>query len=183
MATGCWQSTGMHLCDDLVIFEPVDRNGEAVPPGTCSDKVFVTSIANPTLPLIRYEITDQMTFLTDACPCGSAHRRIGDVSGRLDDVFRYANGVAVLPHVFRSPLSREDGVVEYQVRQTPRGAEILAIGAIADPSRVERALEAELCRLGIEAASVALRCVDRLERQASGKMRRFVPLEISDTAR
>jgi phenylacetate-CoA ligase len=177
MATGCWRGDGMHLCDDLVIVEPVDRDGRPVPAGTCSDKILVTAIANPTLPLIRYEITDQMTILTEPCPCGLAHRRVGDVEGRLDDAFTYAGGVTVHPHVFRSALLGQTGVVEYQVRQTARGADILAIGSLDDPPATERALEATLASLGVATPAVSLRGVDTLERQAIGKLRRFVPLE------
>jgi phenylacetate-coenzyme A ligase PaaK-like adenylate-forming protein len=31
------------------------------------------------------------------CPCGSAHRLIADVQGRLDDSFRYSGDVVVHP--------------------------------------------------------------------------------------
>src|SRR5262249_40536828 len=53
MAIGCWRGPGMHLSDDLIIIEPVDRDGRPVPPGTASAKVYVTALFNPTLPLIR----------------------------------------------------------------------------------------------------------------------------------
>ncbi len=39
-------------------------------------------------------------MLAEGCPCGSAHRCIGDIQGRLDDVFDYG-GRRVHPHVFR----------------------------------------------------------------------------------
>jgi phenylacetate-coenzyme A ligase PaaK-like adenylate-forming protein len=87
VARGCYRGTGMHLSDDLLVIEPVDENGEAVPCGAESAKVYLTNLFNPLLPLIRYEITDQVTFLDEPCSCGSAHRRIADIQGRLDDVF------------------------------------------------------------------------------------------------
>ena len=105
----------------------------------------MTAIANPTLPLIRFELTDQVTFLDTPCPCGSAHRLIADVESRLDDVFTYPGGQVVHPHVFASELRRDPRIVEYQVRQAPAGAEV--------------------------------RLVDHLDRQATGKVRRFLPLE------
>ena len=176
MATGCWRAAGTHLCDDLVIIEPVDEAGRPVPPGTTSDKVYVTAISNPTLPLIRFELTDRITVLDEACPCGSAHRLIADVEGRLDDAFAYGDGVLVHPHVFRSVLGCAAGIVEYQVQQTARGAEVLALGALDDCVATARRLESELARLGVSAPSVTVRVVSRLERQATGKMRRFVPL-------
>jgi phenylacetate-CoA ligase len=177
MGIGCWRGPGLHLCDDLVIVEPVDLAGRPVPPGVRSDKVYVTTIANPTLPLLRFELSDQVTVLERACPCGSAHTLIADVEGRLDDAFNYPGGQVVHPHAFRSVLGRERGVIEYQVRQTPAGAEVLIVGDPADPAAVGHRLQAELARVGLPAPAVEVRVVDRLERQATGKVRRFRPLE------
>ncbi|HEX5876867.1 MAG TPA: AMP-binding protein [Actinomycetota bacterium] len=177
IGVGCWRSPGIHLCDDLVIVEPVDLAGRPVPPGVRSDKILVTAISNPTLPLIRFELTDQVTVLDTPCPCGSAHMLIADVEGRLDDAFTYPGGQVVHPHVFRSVLGRDRRVVEYQVRQTPAGAEVLVVGAPADPAVIGRRIAAELARLGIPAPSVEVRVVDQLARQATGKVRRFRPLE------
>jgi phenylacetate-CoA ligase len=33
LGVGCWRGPGLHLCDDLVIVEPVDQAGRPVPPG------------------------------------------------------------------------------------------------------------------------------------------------------
>ena len=176
MATGCWRGSGTHLCDDLVIIEPVDQDGRPVPLGTTSDKVYLTAISNPTLPLIRFELTDRITVLDTPCPCGSAHRLIADIEGRLDDAFVYGSDVLIHPHVFRSVLGREAGVVEYQVRQTARGADVLALGAFCDAVVTGQRLESELGRLGVPSPCVTVRVVPALERQATGKIRRFVPL-------
>ena len=156
--------------------EPVDLAGRPVPPGVRSDKLYVTAIANPTLPLIRFELTDQVTFLDTPCPCGSAHRLIADVESRLDDVFTYPGGQVVHPHVFASELRRDPRIVEYQVRQAPDGAEVLVVGAPADPLALSRALEAGLARMGVPGPAVEVRLVEGLERQATGKVRRFLPL-------
>ena len=125
LALGCFRDTGMHLCDDFVIIEPVDESGAPVPAGSQSAKMYLTNLYNPLLPIIRYEITDQVTLLDSPCSCGSQHRRIADIQGRLDDVFRYADGVVVHPHIFRSVLGRDARIIEYQVRQTERGAAVL----------------------------------------------------------
>ena len=141
--------------------EPVDLAGRPVPPGVRSDKLYVTAIANPTLPLIRFELTDQVTFLDTPCPCGSAHRLIADVEGRLEDVFTYPGGQVVHPHVFASVLRRDRRIVEYQVRQTPAGAEVLVVGAPADPAALARALAAGLARLGLPGPAVEVGLVER----------------------
>jgi phenylacetate-coenzyme A ligase PaaK-like adenylate-forming protein len=182
VATGCWRGPGMHLSDDLVIVEPVDRAGRQVGVGVRSDKIYLTAIANPTLPLIRFEMSDQVELLDRPWPCGSAHRLIADVEGRVDDVFVYERSVQVHPHVFRSVLCRERGILEYQVRQTAAGVDVLAMGA-PDTVGVERALVSELRRLGVREPKVTVLSVDHLERQHTGKMRRFVPLSATTATR
>jgi phenylacetate-CoA ligase len=182
VGVGCFRGPGIHLSDDLVIVEPVDLAGRPVPPGVRSDKLYLTALANPTLPLIRFELTDQVTFLDRPCPCGSAHRLIADVQSRLDDLFTYPGGQVVHPLVFGSPLRRDRGVVEYQVRQTPAGAEVLVVGAPADPVALGRAIASELARLGLPDPAVEVSVVDHLERQATGKVRRFLPRPVASLA-
>ena len=109
VGVGCFHGPGVHLCDDLVIVEPVDLDGRPVPPGVRSDKLYLTALANPTLPLIRFELTDQVRFLDIPCACGSAHQLVADVEGRLDDVFTYPGGLVVHPLVFGSVLRRDRG--------------------------------------------------------------------------
>lgn len=175
LAIGCGAGDGMHLSEDLVIVEPVDAQRRPVAPGARSAGILLTNLFNPTFPLIRYEISDEVTLLDAPCPCGSAYRRVADVQGRVDERFRYGD-TAVHPHLFRSVLATERAVVEYQVRQTPRGAEVVAVGADVDAAGIARRLEAALGRLGVGAPEVTVRTVERLERGESGKLARFVAL-------
>jgi phenylacetate-coenzyme A ligase PaaK-like adenylate-forming protein len=177
VAIGCFVEPGMHLAEDMVIVEPVDSNGRPVPPGVLSEKVFVTNLANTVQPLIRYEITDQIVMLEESCGCGSAHRRVADIQGRLDDEFAYAGGVRVHPHVFRSALVREPAVTEYQVRQTGEGAEILLRhDAPVDTDALADSVAGALRKLGLADANVTARTVDSIPRLESGKLKRFIPL-------
>ena len=54
---------GVHLPDDVCIFEPVDAHGRPVGPGELSHHVLLTSLYNHAQPMIRYEITDQVTLI------------------------------------------------------------------------------------------------------------------------
>ncbi len=168
----------MHLNEDLVIVEPVDEDGRPVAPGERSAKVYLTNLFNRVLPLIRYEITDEVTILTEPCPCGSAHRSVADIQGRLDDVFVY-DGLRVHPHVFRSALGRHPGVVEYRVRQTADGAQRGGALRCAGGSRsrqgwTSRTGSAPSAWFG---RSIEVSAVERLERDPGpAKLRRFVPL-------
>jgi phenylacetate-CoA ligase len=78
--------------------------------------------------------------------------------------------------VFRSLLAREAWIVEYQVRQTADGADVRVVGTPGDPAATGQAIEKELSQLGVRRPSVTVRVVDGLERQPTGKVRRFLPL-------
>ena len=174
---GCFAEPGMHLADDQVIVEPVDEHGRPVPAGVPSHKVLVTGLANMLQPLIRYEITDRVVTLDEPCSCGSAHRRVGDIEGRLDDDFLYGGGVRIHPHVFRSVFVREPALTEYQVNQTVEGAEILLCHeAPLDSEGLVAGVVAALRHAGLRNPRVAARTVGAIPRLESGKVKRFVPL-------
>jgi phenylacetate-coenzyme A ligase PaaK-like adenylate-forming protein len=175
-AGGCGESEGMHLCEDVAIFELVDAAGNAVPPGVRAAKMFVTNLYNDVQPLIRYELTDEATLVGQPCPCGSGMRLIDDIEGRTDDVFTYGDGVIVHPLVFRSRIGHERNIVEYQVRQTAKGAEIDArlLGPV-DTASLAAGLERDLEAAGIANARVSVNMVESLDRQQTGKLKRFVP--------
>jgi phenylacetate-coenzyme A ligase PaaK-like adenylate-forming protein len=169
---------GLYLNEDLAIVEPVDGEGLPVAPGQRSAKLYVTPLHHRTLPLFRYELTDEVNLLRDPCPQGSSFRRIARVEGRVDDGFRYAGGVRVHPIVFRSPLTRHSGITAYQVRQRERGAAIslVANGAV-DCDALAREIEAGLAGVGLVDPQVTIERVSSIERtRHSAKLRRFVPL-------
>jgi len=178
-ASSCGQGPGLHLSDDLAIVEPVDRDGRPVGRDRAAAKIYVTVLFNHTMPLIRYEITDELTVLDQRCPCGSAHQLIGDPQGRLDDSFRYSRDAEVLvhPHLFRSALGARRNVIEYQVRQTPTGADIaVRCQGPVDLAALGDELRAGLARLGLPGAEITLAPVAHIERHDSGKLKRFLPL-------
>jgi phenylacetate-coenzyme A ligase PaaK-like adenylate-forming protein len=177
------ERSSSHLSDDLLIVEPVDEDGRPVAPGERAAKIYLTNLFNRALPLIRYEITDEVTLLPEPCPCGSAHRCVADIQGRLDDEFFYA-GRRVHPHVFRSALGRHAGIVEYQVRQTADGARVaVRCGAPVDLVRVGGEIADGLAALGVPRPVVDVTAVERLERDGGpAKLKRFVPLEPALTA-
>lgn len=166
-----------HLSEDLLIIEPVDDQGRPVAPGERSAKVYLTNLYNRTLPLIRYEITDEVTIVPEPCRCGSAHRRVADIQGRLDDVFCYGRR-RVHPHVFRAALARHPGIAEYQVRQTEHGARIaVRCGGRVDLDRVSREIAQALARLGLPDPQIQVQAVAQVRRgPGPAKLKRFVAL-------
>jgi phenylacetate-coenzyme A ligase PaaK-like adenylate-forming protein len=177
----CLRGRGLHLNDDLVIVEPVDQHGQPVPSGQPSDKIYVTNLFNNALPLIRFEVTDQITVIDEACPCGCAHTWVEDVQGRLDDSLHYPGGLTVHPIVVRSPLGRQRTISEYQVHQTAHGIHVrLRLVGPIDLPALRAELVAGLTAVGLSDPEVALTPVEGLDRQGSGKLKRFIPLTPSD---
>ncbi len=124
----------LHLFEDVGVYEPLDRNWRPTRTGETSARLLVTNVINQALPLIRYELTDEVTLLDGPGSGPWTGRRIAAVEGRLDDEFAYAGGVLVHPHLFRAALGRSPEIVEYQVRQTPDGAAIaVRLAGVGDP--------------------------------------------------
>ena len=175
-AVGCGHGDGLHVCEDEVVLERVDAAGEPVAPDQPAARTLATGLAGTTFPFIRYDLGDEVTLLHDACPCGSALVRVADVAGRRDDDFRY--GARMVPAgVFRHVLGTDPRISEYQVRQTPDGAEIAVVGT-PDVTVVATALEDALRRQGLAAPTVSVTTAAAIERHpTTGKLRRFVALD------
>lgn len=176
IAWSCPGLPGLHLVEDVAVYEPVDLDNRPVPDGAPAAKLLLTNVINQVLPLIRYELTDELSVLTGPHSSPWTGRRISEVQGRLDDHFRYAGGVVVHPHLFRSVLSSVPEVTEYQVRQTERGASIVVQAAKApDLTPVREQISLALARLGLPDPQVTISGVERLDRHAgTGKLKRFV---------
>ena len=117
-------------------------------------------------------------MLADPNPGPWTGRRIADIEGRVDGTFVYDGGVEIHLHLFRSALGRRRQMLEYQVRQTPAGADIaVRTSAKLDTDALSRELVTALTALGVARPEVNITEVENLERSAStGKLRRFIPL-------
>jgi phenylacetate-coenzyme A ligase PaaK-like adenylate-forming protein len=173
-AVGCSHGEGLHIWEDEVILERVDADGTPVGPEEETARTLATSLANRTFPFIRYDLGDDVTLLPGSCPCGSELARVADIAGRQDDDFRYGH-TTIPAGTFRHVLGTDPAISEYQVRQTPGGADVLVVGTPDGPA-VQRSLIAALQRFGLGDPTVEVVTVDRIERNAAtGKLKRFVP--------
>ena len=153
----CEAGEAMHLPDDLAIIEPVDSQGRVVAPGQPAAKILLTNLYNKTEPLIRYEITDAMTVSSGSCECGCAHRRIEDLAGRTDSFFVYEGGAAVHWIGMTTVLLGDPEVVELQVTQTLRGADIsVATKGACNVERLRRGLAELMAKSGLPDPQVTI---------------------------
>lgn len=78
----------LHINDDWVIVEPVDKNNKPVPDGVRSDKILLTNLFNYTQPFIRYEVSDRVILHKEPCQCGNPSPWL-TLEGRHDDVISF----------------------------------------------------------------------------------------------
>ncbi len=174
-AVGCGVGEGLHVCEDEVVLERVDENGVPVSADEPAARTLATGLANRTFPFIRYDLGDQVEWLSGLCACGSMFARVAEIGGRRDDDFRY--GTTTVPaSAFRHVLGTDPRVSEYQVTQTVAGAEILTVGR-PDIGALTKSVIAALAPYGLSDPEIRVDVVDRIPRHhASGKLQRFIAL-------
>jgi phenylacetate-coenzyme A ligase PaaK-like adenylate-forming protein len=128
----------MHLNSDWFLAEPIDAAGHPVDPGTRSESVLVTNLANYVQPVIRYHLGDSVVVADEPCPCGSPLPTIS-VEGRTDEILRVPRSgggeVVLLPMAIATVVEETAGVRRYQIMQTATDA--LTVRLESDPG-VER---------------------------------------------
>lgn len=174
LAAECEQHRGLHLQEDLVITEVVDRDNRPVPPGTYGDKLLVTVLARRTQPLIRYEISDSVRLAAAPCPCGRPFALIDGIQGRAEDVLYFPTPggarVAVQPLVFHRVMDTVPAA-GWQVVQEPDGLRVL-VSAARDESvlaTLADALRQALAAQGVTVPPVQVLPVVDIPRSANGK--------------
>jgi len=175
LGTECDLAAGVHIVDDMVVFESVDEASRPVPPGTPGAKVLVTTLYDSPLRLIRYEISDVVTLQADPCPCGRPYRRLAAIDGRREDTLTLlaADGGQLRLHAgrLRAPLDGVPGLRQYQLVQRSADSILvrITIRPGADPGDVaastRSAVEHEIRRVGVRLGGLAVEVVDTIERR------------------
>ena len=106
----------LHINEDWVIVEPVDKNNNPVPYGKLSDKVLITNLSNYIQPFIRYELTDRVILHNEKCKCGKNTRWL-EIEGRTDDILEFSNGILIAPMSFYKLLQEVKEIKRFQLVQ------------------------------------------------------------------
>lgn len=174
LAAECEQHRGLHLFEDLVIFEVVDRDNRPVPAGVYGDKLLITALFSRTQPLIRYEVSDTLRLSGDTCACGRAFMLIDDIQGRAEDVLWFPKPeggmVSVQPITFHRVMELLP-IRAWQIVQEADGLKVLLSGArdtFSDLAVVE-ALRQVLGEQEVMIFKIDVQHVDVIPRGAAGK--------------
>jgi phenylacetate-CoA ligase len=174
LAAECDHHRGMHLMEDLVIFEVVDQDNRPVPPGVYGDKLLISVLESRTQPLIRYELSDSVRLSPDPCPSGHPFRLVDDIQGRVEDVLFFPGEafgmVSVHPLVFSRIMDRLS-VSGWQVIQEADGLHVLLSGVHGEfgDEMLADSLQHALREQGAIVPRVEVQRVDSIPKTAAGK--------------
>jgi phenylacetate-coenzyme A ligase PaaK-like adenylate-forming protein len=189
-ASECEHFNGVHLPEDLVVYESVDAANKPVGDDQPGEKLLITTLCNRALPLIRYEMTDMVRKSAAQCPCGQPYARFTAISGRREEVLTFSVGsgsVRIHAGQFSSPLIKMPGLRQFQFKTAGNGIRIDL--AVRDPgcstaiaSDVEQKIRAVLMRHGVVDARIEVSVVDAISRLGNGEKERLVAIERSSAS-
>ncbi len=172
----------LHINDDWVIVEPVDRDNRPVPPGERSDKLLLTNLFNFTQPFLRYELTDRVTLHTEPCACGCRSPWL-TLEGRTDDVVRFAQdgrAVALAPLAIYATLKETHALRRFQlIAIGERSAELRlepveGVTAREAFAQAQAALERFFAAHGLTGIALSLSADPPRQDAGSGKFKHIV---------
>ena len=177
LAWECREHAGYHMNVDGVVMEFLDKDGKHVAAGERGE-IACTSLVNYSMPFIRYLIDDQGTPSYEECPCGRPLPLMKMVEGRKDDFLTAMDGRIVSPLVFcyMLHLGYHEGVSQFRVIQEARDRLTIQLAGLKvqlDEKTAEDARSRIRETLG-EGMQVEFQLVDRLDRDAGGKLRNVV---------
>jgi len=167
----------LHIGEDLLIVEVVDKNNQPVPAGTFGQKILITVLFSRTVPLIRYEMSDSVMIANSdvMCACGKPFAILAGIEGRVEDTMRLQNtdgeAIAVKPDIFHDVLEPAP-VAGWQVTQESRTGILVSIVGPQkeyDEKKLIDSVRNSLTELGVDMPVVRVEILEKLRQSASGK--------------
>jgi phenylacetate-CoA ligase len=121
IAYACSVRRGMHMAIDCYHTEFLDEHDRPVAPEE-TGFIVVTDLENDLMPLIRYRLGDLGHNLAEPCSCGRGFPLMGQIDGRVRDLFDLKSGKKVAPARIAEVLQDEPAVHLFQVVQYGDGA-------------------------------------------------------------
>ena len=176
----CECSAGhLHINEDWVIVEPVDKDNNPVGPGVQSEKVLITNLSNYIQPFVRYELTDRIIVHDEPCPCGK-HFRWLEIEGRTDDILTFHGGVKIAPMSLYKILEEVKSIRRFQLVQTAADKlelRLLANNPIASFAEAVRGLTEFFESKGLSGIEISLSNDPPQADKVSGKFKHVLLLK------
>ena len=134
LAFSCPADQGFHFSADHFYPEIIDPvTGAVLPPGEEGELV-ITTLSTVAFPLVRFRSGDRTRLVPAPCSCGRTLVRLGEIRGRVDDIFS-VGGIKVHPgqvgRLLQDMLAGHPPKFAWQVA-TEEGLEILDLELIVE---------------------------------------------------
>jgi phenylacetate-CoA ligase len=91
LASECPEGHGMHVHGENVILEVLDPDGRPCKPGE-TGRIHITHLHNLRGPFVRYDLGDEATLASQACPCGRGLPLLTRIQGKAYPMFHLKDG-------------------------------------------------------------------------------------------
>jgi phenylacetate-CoA ligase len=164
----------MLLISESIILEVLDPGGCPVAPGELGEAV-MTGLCSDAQPFIRYRTGDMVRMSGASCKEGRGLHVLDEVIGRTTDFVVRPDGTIMHALAVIYVLRAVDGVAEFKfIQHTERDVEVLVVPSPAWSDAARLQVNAGLAaRLGAE-VRIAVRLVDSIPPESSGKHRYVV---------
>jgi len=162
-----------HFNLEFGLFEILDNDNSPVPIGT-PGRLICTSLINPIMPLIRYELGDSVSLSPDSCECGRHFPVVASIAGRTDDMIIGCDGrkIGRLDPIFKKMSS---DIKETQIIQPDLTN--ITIKIVADPGYDKKntidIINELKCRAG-DCIQYHVEYVDTIPKTSAGKFRTVI---------
>ena len=171
LAFECAAFDGLHLRPDAVHIE-ILNDGRPVKPGE-TGRVYITSLINTVMPIIRYELGDLAAWVPGDCSCGLWWPRLSLFQGRIGDVIPLPGGRVVPVTTLAAIVGKSHAVRQFQFVRRAETVLVLRYEAAAEGDGSLEAV-AEKLRQSLPGIDVKMEKTGQLPRTHSGKVRRYI---------
>lgn len=171
LAFECRAQQSLHVRPDAVHIE-ILKDGQPVGAGE-TGSVYITSLINTVMPIIRYELGDLAAWEAGDCSCGLWWPRLRMYQGRKGDVIPLPGGRRVPVTSLGAIVGKSQYVRQYQFVRRAENTLVLRYEPVADAGSSLETVREMLCQAlpGIE---VQIEQTGQLPRTRSGKVRRYI---------
>jgi phenylacetate-CoA ligase len=176
MACECEKHEGLHVNICTHFLEILDEKLNDVNEENELGEIYVTSLENYVMPLIRYKIGDSAIFTQKKCSCGRAFPLIKNVTGRIMEGLRNSSGKFIPAEFFIHFIGvvfNKGYIDKFQVIQDTLNKITIRI-ILSNRNEFEKyrpEIERSIIRVFEDPVEIIWKIEDEIENSASGKFR------------